>query len=116
MLTCSPLSLTIGDARDLGPRYIAADKLALVRNASANLVSQNSKVHVLVEEPEAQAQTTELEATEADQDTEMVTRRKMTVDRFLPVLSSYNSASIALGQGLDSSSPCRPCQKEARYS
>lgn len=84
MLTCSLPSLTIGDARDLGPRYIGADELALVRDASANLVSQNHKVHVPVEELEAQAQTTELEAAEADQDTEMVTRRKMTVDRFLP--------------------------------
>ena len=34
-----PPFLTIGEARDLGPRYITADELAPVRDASANLVS-----------------------------------------------------------------------------
>ena len=47
-------------------------------------MSKSRKVHVPIEEPEVQARTAELEIAEADQDAKMVTRWKMTVDRFLP--------------------------------
>ena len=48
-----PSNLTIGEAEDLGPRYTIAEDLALVRDASADLASQNHRVHVPVEEPDA---------------------------------------------------------------
>ena len=44
-----PPKLTIGEACDLGPRYICSDKLAPVRDESTELVSQNHQVHVPVE-------------------------------------------------------------------
>ena len=45
-----PPSLTVGEAKYLDPRYTTVDSLARVRDASANLVSQSRKVHVLVVE------------------------------------------------------------------
>ena len=77
-------SLTVGEARDLGPRYTIAEDFALVRDESAEHVSQSRKVHVPVEEQEAPSRTAELEVAEVDQGAEMVTRQTMTVDRFLP--------------------------------
>ena len=78
-----PSSLTIGEARDLGPHYTTAEDHALVRDESAERMSQCRKVHVPVKESEALAQPTKLKAAEAHQDAELVTRRKMTVDCFL---------------------------------
>lgn len=76
--------LTVGEARDLGLRYTTLENLALVRDKSAEHVSQSRKVHVPIEHLKAQARATEPEATEVEQDANMVTRRKMTADRFLP--------------------------------
>ena len=79
-----PPSLTIGKARNLGPRYTTAEDLAPLRDKSAKRVSQSHKVHVPIEEPEDPAWIAELEAAKTDQGEEMVTRRAMTVDRSLP--------------------------------
>ena len=76
--------MTTGEARDLGPRYITAKDRALVRDESAERVSQSHKVHVLVEESEAPAQPIEPKVAEDHQDAEMVIRQKMMVDRFPP--------------------------------
>ena len=67
-------SLTIGEARDLSPRYTTTEDLAPVRDESVEHMSQSRKVHVPIEEPEVQARTAELETAEADQDAKMVTR------------------------------------------
>ena len=56
---------------------------ALVQDDSVEQVSQNRKQHILVEGNEGQAQATEQEVAEGEQEAEMVTRRKLTVDRFL---------------------------------
>jgi len=79
-----PSFLTVGEAWDLGPRYTIAEDLEPVRDQSAKRISQSRKVHIPVEEPKAQARIAEPEVAEADQDAEMVSRQKMTVDQFLP--------------------------------
>ena len=48
-------SLTIGEARDLSPRYTTTEDLAPVRDESVEHMSQSRKVHVPIEELEAQA-------------------------------------------------------------
>lgn len=53
-----------------------------MRDESAKHVSQSRRVHVPIEEPEAPARIAEPKAAEADQDAEMVTKRKRTVDCF----------------------------------
>ena len=87
-----PPSLTVGEARDISPRYTTANDLAPVQDALADLVSQSRKAHVLVKEPEAPVQVAELVPIElvnssdakATQGEEMVKRRTMTIDQFLP--------------------------------
>ena len=86
-----PPSLTVGEARDISPRYTTANDLAPVQDALADLVSQSRRAHVLVKEPEALVQVAELvpielvnsSDAEATQGEEMVKRRTMTIDRFL---------------------------------
>ena len=56
---------------------------ALVQDDSVEQVSQNRKQHILVEGNEGQAQAAEQEVAEGEQEAEVVTRRKLTVDRFL---------------------------------
>ena len=56
---------------------------ALVQDDSVEQVSQNRKQHIPVEGNEGQAQAAEQEVAEGEQEAEMVTRRKLTVDRFL---------------------------------
>ena len=48
-------SLTIGEARDLSPRYTTTEDLAPVRDESVEHMSQSRKVHVPIEQLEAQA-------------------------------------------------------------
>ena len=68
------------------------DSLAPVRDTSTDLVSQSRRVHILVEEPEASIQVAEPAAVEsvnsskveAGQGEEMVTKRTITIGRFLP--------------------------------
>ena len=92
-----PLQLTVGEARDLDPQYIASNKLAPMRNASTELVSQNHRVHVSIKpevpvEPEAPAQVAEpikvesvnSSGTEPNLSDEMVTRQTMTIGCFVP--------------------------------
>ena len=74
-------SLIVSEARDLSFRYTIAEDCASMRDESAERVSQSRKVHVPVGEPEAPTQPAEPEeAAKARQDTEMVTRQKMTVN------------------------------------
>ena len=86
-----PLQLTVGEACDLDPQYIASDKLAPMRNASTKLISQNCRVHVPVK-PEAPAQVAEpikvesvnSSGTKPNLSDEMVTRQTMTIGCFVP--------------------------------
>ena len=86
-----PPQLTVGEAHDLDPRYTASDELVPIRDASVELVSQNRKVHVPVK-LEALVQVVEPTATESanslgaefDPGDEMVTRRTITIGRFVP--------------------------------
>ena len=87
-----PPQSTIGEARDLNPWYTTAESLTPIRDASTNLVSQSRRVHIPVEKPEAPAWIAEPATTdlvnsieaEADQGAETVTKRTMTINRFLP--------------------------------
>ena len=80
-------SLTIMEARDLGPRYTTVEDRALVRE-SAKCVSQRRKTHIPVEGPYSLVQVAEPVAVEsanpseaeADLGEEMVTRRTLTID------------------------------------
>ena len=78
-----PPSLTIGEAQDLGPCYTTVEDLTSLRDESVKHVSRSRKDHIPVEGDETQVQATEPEATEAEQNVETVTRRKMTMDQFL---------------------------------
>ena len=69
-----PSSLTTGEVRDLGSRYTTTEDHAPVRDESAGRVSQNRKVHVPIEEPEAPAQPTQPKTIEVGLEVEMVTR------------------------------------------
>ncbi|XP_075670269.1 uncharacterized protein LOC142640050 [Castanea sativa] len=87
-----PPALTTRDARELGPRYTTADDIALVRDASAERVSQNRRRHEAIEQPENAAPIAEERAaepagtsgTKSDLRGEMVKRREMTFARFIP--------------------------------
>lgn len=86
-------SLTVGEARDLGPRYTTAEDLAPVKDDSVERMSQSHRAHIPIGEPEALVQIAELAAAESinsleagsdpDED-EMVTRQMMTIGRFMP--------------------------------
>ena len=77
-------SLTIGEARDLNPRYTIAEDLALVRDESAERVSQSRKAHIPVKEL-AMAESINFSEAEFDLgEDEMVTRRALTIGRFMP--------------------------------
>ena len=54
-----------------------------MRDKSAERVSQSQKQHILVEGNEGQAQAAKQEVAEGEQEAEMVTKKKLTVDRFL---------------------------------
>ena len=85
-----PPSLTVGEARDLDPRYTTANSIAPVRDDSAERVSQSRRVHIAVGEPKALVQVAEpavielvnSSETEVGQGKEMVTRYTLTIDRF----------------------------------
>lgn len=51
-----PSSLTVGEARDFGPRKVKAESLAPLRDGSAEKVSRNRAIHKLVEELQTQVQ------------------------------------------------------------
>ena len=81
-----PLQLTVGEARDLGPRYTTADSIdrqrtlwqILYLKAIESTYSSKSKEH----QP-AVAESVNSSGVGTDQDEEMVTKRTMTIDRFL---------------------------------
>lgn len=88
-----PPNLTVGEAWDLGPRLVRADSLVPVRDESADSIFQGRVVHVPVEENHIEVQladqaevesvnSSEVEAEQAEG--EMVIRRTMVVDQFLP--------------------------------
>ena len=110
-----PPSLTVGEAQDLGPRYITAKDLALVRDELAERVSQICRVHVPVKEPKAPVQVTELtiaefvhsSGAEFDFDEEeMVTRWALTIDQFVP--GARSTARQKEPQGKDPTPPPPP--------
>lgn len=88
-----PPNLTVGEVQDLGPRLIRADSLVPVRDALTNFVFQGYAVHILVEKPRVEVQLVDqaevelVNSSEAEVEQgegEMVVRRTMTVDWFLP--------------------------------
>ncbi|KAL0013011.1 hypothetical protein SO802_000080 [Lithocarpus litseifolius] len=85
-----PPSLTVGEARDIGPRYITADDLPPVRDESAERVSRllRERAHVPVEQGNTESEIPQTHIAEGIRTTtpadEMVTRKTLTVDRFLP--------------------------------
>ena len=90
-----PPRLTVGEARDLGPRYTCSDELAPIRDESVERVSRRRRelAHQQVEqeappqaEPEAPAQAEEavVELVSSSRtESEMVTRKVMTISRFM---------------------------------
>lgn len=101
-----PPSLTVSKARDLSPKYTTTEDLAPVIDESAERVSLSCKVHIPVGEPEAQGQAVKPEAAEANQEADMVTRRKMIADRFLP--STRPMTQPQQPQGKDQTPPSPP--------
>ena len=91
-----PPRLTVGEAHDLGPRYTCSDELTPIRDESAERVSHRRRelAHQQVEqrnpppvEPKAPAQEEEAAAESVHSfgaEFEMVTRRVMSISRFVP--------------------------------
>ena len=91
-----PPRLTVGEARDLGPRYTCSDELAPIRDKSAKHVSRRRQelAHQQVKqnnpsptEPEAPAQEEEAAAESVQSsraEPEMVTRKVMSISCFVP--------------------------------
>ena len=91
-----PPRLTVGEARDLGPRYTCSDELAPIRDELVERVSRRRRelAHQQVEqeappqaEPEAPAQAEEAVVelvSSSGTESEMVTRKVMTISRFMP--------------------------------
>ena len=122
----------MGEAWELGQRYTCSDELAPLRDKSAKRVSRRLRklAHTLVEEkalvqeeraqpkepvePEAPAQVTEqvaiditnLSDTEFDRSGDMVTRKTMTIDHFVP--SARQNAQQQPPQGGGQTPPSPP--------
>lgn len=86
-----PLSLIVGEVRDLGPQYTTTNSLAPIRDASVDIVSQSHRAHVPIEELEASVQVAKPAADksvnsweeEAGQGKEMV-KKRMTINQLFP--------------------------------
>lgn len=86
-----PLSLTVGEVRDLGPQYTTTNSLAPIRDASVDIVSQSHRAHVPIKELEASVQVAKPAADksvnsweeEAGQGKEMV-KKRMTINQLFP--------------------------------
>lgn len=101
-LNLFPPNLIVGEAQDLGPLLVREDSLVPMRDASIDLVFQGRAVHISIEEPraevqpadQAKAESVHFSEAEAEQGKgEMVVKRTMTIDRYLPVptrLRNYN--------------------------
>ena len=88
-----PPNLTVGKAQDLDPRLVRTESLVPMRVTSANFVFQGHVVHRPVKEPGAVVQPAEqaeaksinsLEVEAEQEEGNMVTRRTMTIYRFIP--------------------------------
>lgn len=90
-----PPSLIVGEAQDLGPHIVRAESLVPLKDTLAKIVSRNRFVHWPVQRPEdpapievAKPVAAELvNSSGAKSDLgkeEMVTRRAMTIDHFVP--------------------------------
>ena len=90
-----PRWLTLGEAWQLGPRQIREGSLLSVRDGSDERVFHDWAEHIPIEDPVAvspierpiieEVVDSFLEGTEPEESVaEMVVRRKMTIDRFLP--------------------------------
>ena len=122
-----PLRLIVGEARDLGPRYTCLDKLAPIRDESADCVSRRRReqVHVQVEqealpqaEPEAPAQaeeTTFKSVSSSETKYEMMTRKVMTISRFVLVPNRPNSCNPPSSSSNSPSSSPKSHSKKATY-
>ena len=109
-----PPNLTVGEARDIGPRYTCLDELAPIRDESAKVASRylRERAHEAVQcevvpvEPEAPTQEVEQEAVESSDSSrtqsvpkEMVTRRTLIVSRFIPSASQIVQQQPPQGRG-----------------
>jgi len=83
----------VGKARDLDPRLVRPESPIPARDASTNSVLQGRATHRPVEEPQAEVQPANQAATESVNSSEakteqgegeMVIKRTMTIDWFLP--------------------------------
>ena len=99
-----PPRLTVGEAREHGPRYICSDERPPVRDESAERVSadRRRRAHEQIQQAPAQperivepgepvreeevaaAEPTDSSETGSDLGNTMVARKKMTIDRFVP--------------------------------
>ena len=120
-----PPKLTVGEAWELGWRYTCLDELAPLRDESAERVSRRLRelAHAPVEEeapvqeepaqpkepgePKAPTQVieqvtvdiTNLSDTKSDRSGDMVTRKTMTIDRFVPDARQIGQQQPSQGQG-----------------
>ena len=93
-----PLNFTVGEARDIGPRYTCSNELAPIRDESAKVASRYLREHahkvvqceLVLAEPEAPVQVAEQKAVESSDSSrthsvpeEMVTYKTLIVSRFI---------------------------------
>ena len=91
-----PPRLTVGEARDLDPRYICSNELAPIKDESAERVSRRRRelAHQQVEQGNSPAAELEAPAQEEEATTKsvhssgaeskMVTKKDMSISRFVP--------------------------------
>ena len=94
-----PPNFTVGEARDIDPRYTCSDELTPIRDESAKVASRYlwERAHeavqreVVLAETKAPVQVAEQEAVESSDSSrthsipeEMVTRKTLTVSHFIP--------------------------------
>ena len=109
-----PLNHTVGEARDIGPRYTCSDELAPIWDESAEVASrylwecayEAVQCEVVPAEPEAPAQEAEQEVVESSDSSrtqsvlkEMVTHRTLIVSRFIPSTSQTMQQQPPQGHG-----------------
>lgn len=100
-----PPSLTTWEARDIGPRYTAANELAPVRDESIERVSLalREQKHIPVEGNKFQIQAAKQAVAEDEQGAKMVTRKKLTAEQFL--FGTRSSAQPQPAQAEDRTPP-----------
>ena len=73
-----PPNLTIGEARDFGPRLVRVESLVPVRDDSANSISHNHTVHRPIKQPQAQVHSIEQAASKLVSSSEVDTDQAKT--------------------------------------